>query len=125
MDISSCLSTNVSFSSVGEALHHSMATVKQVKLEFYRVISSRLILSFEQIKELFNSNEFCLSVFKDVSCILCHPRSHDSHVIHALSDVHKLFGLAKAHMKAASTGNVSLKKCFCYVQICKYKVALV
>ena len=57
-----------------------------------------------QNKELFNSNEVCLSAFKDVSTILCHPKSHDSHVIRALSDVHKLLGLAKARLKSTSQG---------------------
>ena len=32
LDVSACLSSNVSFSSVGEALHHAMTTVKQVRL---------------------------------------------------------------------------------------------
>ena len=57
-----------------------------------------------QSKELFNSNEFCLSALKDVCCILCHPQSHDCHVIHALSDVHDLLGLAKAQLKSFTKG---------------------
>ena len=33
LDISACLSSSVSFSSVGEALHHAMTTVKQVTMQ--------------------------------------------------------------------------------------------
>ena len=57
-----------------------------------------------QNKDLFNSNEVCLSAFKDVSSILCHPKSYDSHVTRALSDVHKLLGLAKVQLKSTSQG---------------------
>jgi hypothetical protein len=57
-----------------------------------------------QNKDLFSSNEVCLSAFKDVSTILCHRQSHDSHVIQALSDVHKLLGLAKSQLKSTSQG---------------------
>ena len=57
-----------------------------------------------QNKDLFSSNEVCLSSFKDVSSILCHRQSHGCHVIHALSDVHKLLGSAKAQLKSTSKG---------------------
>ena len=36
--------------------------------------------------------------------MLCHPKSHDSHVIRALSDVRKLLGLAKTQLKSTGQG---------------------
>ena len=90
---------------------------------FSRLFNKKMYLSHVvyyclfQNKDLFSSNETCLSAFKDVSSILYHQQSLDCHVIQALSDVHELLDSAKVQLKSTSKGKeiISTVSFFWYV----------